>query len=268
MREEYIGWLYDFEREIPSIFDFRLRVETMKHKNVEDVIEKSCAAFNIALEAPQDNIRQIYDNVSEGKAVVQLPYLQVYLDTLYRTDVQRTYPAGAPNTDEQLYPPLTFTGKEIAECDHISGVLEGFLRGKVSELQESMAQKYPGLPADAVKTVLNSFVTAQEAAARDSTFLQIFLSYFALYAGKYQKSIEYARETLKLEPEDIAQEQILALSYLLNNQYEQAELIFKKWEDSMFVKYNQNGFLREIADLEAAGITHPDFARVRKLLRE
>ncbi len=159
MREEYIGWLYDFEREIPAIFDFRLRVETMKRKNVEDVIEKSCAAFNIALEAPEDNIRQIYDNVSEGKAVVQLPYLQVYLDTLYRTDVQRTYPAGTPHTDEQPYPSLTFTGKEIAECGHISGVLEGFLREKVSELQQSMVQKFPGLPADAVKTVLNSFVT-------------------------------------------------------------------------------------------------------------
>jgi hypothetical protein len=160
MREEYIGWLYDFERDIPAIFDFRLRVETMKRKNIEEVIEKSCAVFNIALESPENNIDQIYDNVSEGKAVVQLPYLQVYLDTLYRQDIARTYPSGAPAITEQPYPPLTFTGKEIFECGHISGVLENFLREKVSELQESMAQKYPGLPADAVKTVLNSFVTS------------------------------------------------------------------------------------------------------------
>ena len=160
MREEYIGWLYDFEREIPAIFDFRLRVETMKRKNVEDVIEKSCAAFNIALEAPAKNIEQIYDNVSEGKAVVQLPYLQVYLDTLYRTDVQRTYPQGAPHSDEQPYPALIFSSQEIADCGLISGVLEAFLREKVTELQESMAKKQPRLPADAVKTLLNTFVTA------------------------------------------------------------------------------------------------------------
>lgn len=161
MREEYIGWLYDFEREIPSIFDFRLRVETMKRKNVEEVIQKSCSVFNIALENPEKNIEQIYDNVSEGKAVVQLPYLQVYLDTLYRNDLQRSYPAGAPHSAEQPFPPLTFTSEEIAQCGHISGVLEQFLREKVSELQDSMAHEYPGLPADAVKTILNSFVTEQ-----------------------------------------------------------------------------------------------------------
>jgi len=160
MREEYIGWLYDFEREIPAIFDFRLRVETMKRKNIEEVIEKSCAAFNIGLENAEKNIEQIYDNVSEGKAVVQLPYLQVYLDTLYRGDVQRTYPQGAPHSDEQPYPPLTFTSQEITDCGLISSVLESFLREKVGELQESMAKKHPGLPADAVKTLLNTFVSA------------------------------------------------------------------------------------------------------------
>jgi Leucine-rich repeat (LRR) protein len=160
MREEYIGWLYDFEREIPAIFDFRLRVETMKRKNIEEVIEKSCAAFNIGLENAEKNIEQIYDNVSEGKAVVQLPYLQVYLDTLYRGEVQRTYPQGAPHSDEQPYPPLTFTSQEITDCGLISSVLESFLREKVGELQESMAKKHPGLPADAVKTLLNTFVSA------------------------------------------------------------------------------------------------------------
>lgn len=161
MREEYIGWLYDFERDIPGIFDFRLRVETMKRKNIEEVIEKSCAAFNVTLESPAANIDQIYDNVSEGKAVVQLPYLQVYLDTLYRQDMARTYPDGAPDRPEQPYPPLTFMGKEIAECGPISTVLQNFLQEKVSTLQESLARQYPGLPGDAVKTVLNSFVTMQ-----------------------------------------------------------------------------------------------------------
>ncbi len=161
MREEYIGWLYDFEREIPSIFDFRLRVETMKRKNVEEVIQKSCSFFNIALESTEKNIEQIYDNVSEGKAVVQLPYLQVYLDTLYRNDLQRSYPGGAPFSEEQPFPPLVFTGEEIEHCGHISGVLEQFLRDKVAELQAGMTDRYPTLPADAVKTILNSFVTEQ-----------------------------------------------------------------------------------------------------------
>jgi hypothetical protein len=84
MREEYIAQLYDFEKEIPQLFDKRLRVEPMSAANVARVIRGSAGRFNIRLQDPEATISKIIDNISYGKSGIQLPYLQVYLDRLYR----------------------------------------------------------------------------------------------------------------------------------------------------------------------------------------
>ena len=48
MREEYIGQLYEFEKIIPGIFDYKLRVESMNNKHVKEVMLQSFSKFNIA----------------------------------------------------------------------------------------------------------------------------------------------------------------------------------------------------------------------------
>jgi len=110
--------------------------------------------------------------------------------------------------------------------------------------------------------------------SRDSTDAENHLSliFYALYAGKYQKAIEYAREALQSDPEDETAERFLAPAYLLNGQYGQAEVIYKKWKGKEFVEADEDTaeatFLQDIADLEAAGITHPDFEKVKQLFGE
>lgn len=47
MREEYIGGLYEFEKKIPQLFDFRLRVERMNNLKVKTVMLESFKKFNI-----------------------------------------------------------------------------------------------------------------------------------------------------------------------------------------------------------------------------
>lgn len=84
MREEYIAQLYDFEKKLPQLFDNRLRVEPMSAANVARVIRGSTGQFNIHLQDPETTINKIIDNISHGKSGIQLPYLQVYLDRLYR----------------------------------------------------------------------------------------------------------------------------------------------------------------------------------------
>ena len=85
MREEYIGEFYEFEKELPSIFDHKLRVEPMSNKRVREVMMRSFEQFNIALEAPEEELCQtMIDNISAGKSGIPLTYLQVYLDMLYR----------------------------------------------------------------------------------------------------------------------------------------------------------------------------------------
>jgi AAA ATPase domain len=52
MREEYIGYLYDYEPIVPALFEKRFRVEPMQDGMVETVIEQMCALHDIELEQP------------------------------------------------------------------------------------------------------------------------------------------------------------------------------------------------------------------------
>ncbi len=98
IREEYLGQLYNLEKEIPTLFDHRLRIEPMSNARVGEVLQKSFAQFNIRPEAPAETLCDlIIENVSGGKSGIQLPYLQVYLDRLYQADYRRTF-AGAPRS--------------------------------------------------------------------------------------------------------------------------------------------------------------------------
>lgn len=132
LREEFLARLYPFEKEVPSLFDRRLRVEPMSHVKLREVILRSAKRFNITLENPEENADQIISRLSAGKQGISLPYLQVYLDMLWREDFQRTY----PKVDEKelevaltkkQYPKLEFTTEEIEAFGLIEDVLARFL---------------------------------------------------------------------------------------------------------------------------------------------
>lgn len=99
------------------------------------------------------------------------------------------------------------------------------------------------------------------------------LSFFSLFVEEYATAIEAAEKTLKLNSGQTGVETNLALGYLLNDQWKEATTIYKKRRGQQFPgdpnnrSWNQV-FLQDIADLEAAGITHPDFAKVKALLEE
>lgn len=170
MREEFIGQLYYLETEIPSIYDFRLRVEPMGMKKVQEVITGSLQHFQVQLEDPAQNLQGMYNNISVGKSGVQLPYLQVYLDMFWREDFARTYPdpteqeqwqAGL-NAEPPAYPPLVFTGAEIEAFGDMETVLVNFLRQQEAELQrELMADFGQDIPPQTVRSILDLFVTDQ-----------------------------------------------------------------------------------------------------------
>lgn len=83
MREEYIARLFDFEQKVPHLFENRLRIEPMSKSKVGRVIKSMAERFNIQLEEPQKTIQQIIENIGTNTGI-QLSYLQVYLDYLYR----------------------------------------------------------------------------------------------------------------------------------------------------------------------------------------
>lgn len=158
MREEYLGQLYHFEQLVPHLFDQRLRVEPMSQKQVKAVMEKSFEQFNIELKGDKDErLDEILENISGNRSLIQLPYLQVYLDKLYQEDFVRTYGNQERNTNE--FPALEFTKEEISDFGKIDDVLERFLDEQVTEIQGGLGKQYPELAENAVSLVINQFVT-------------------------------------------------------------------------------------------------------------
>lgn len=160
IREEYLAHLYHFERIVPTLFDRRLRVEPMGLAKVTQVLEGSFKQYNIRVSEPAQPVyQQIVDNVSGGKAGIQLPYLQVYLDLLYREDFARTYPDQSTTPGQWL--PVAFTAAEIDALGKIDNVLEKFLLEQASAIQQGLEQSFKGTDPEAVRKVLDAFVSEE-----------------------------------------------------------------------------------------------------------
>jgi hypothetical protein len=158
LREEYLAHLYGFEKAVPSLFDRRLRVEPMSLVKVEEVIRNSCAHFGIRLEAPADNVQQILDNISVGKSGIQLPYLQVYLDQLWR-EAAKNARLGSDAAPTEV----VFTTAVIQKLGDIEQVLPRFLEEQERQIWLSLSERHPELEGGyrAVRDVLDVFVTEE-----------------------------------------------------------------------------------------------------------
>lgn len=158
LREEYLGSLYQFEQEIPFIFDYKLRVEQMNLERVKTVVTKSFAAFNIKVNEPEkENINQILANVSQGETGIKLPYLQVYLDELYEEDFARTYPNKV--REAGAFPEIVLTPQEIDDFGEIESVLERFLLKQEIAISKMLLPKHPEFTSKHVREIISSFIT-------------------------------------------------------------------------------------------------------------
>lgn len=90
MREEYLAELYEFEREVPSIFRNRLRVELINREKAVMIIDKACHVGGIQLEAKASIPEKILDLVTEdGRERIQFPFLQIVLVKLFHLAAER-----------------------------------------------------------------------------------------------------------------------------------------------------------------------------------
>jgi len=120
-----------------------------------------------------------------------------------------------------------------------------------------------------------AYTTQHEAVAQDTADFSLYynLSWYALFAGHPEAAVQAARKTLELNPNARGVATNLALGYLLSGQWEQAAAIYQKWKSEKYTddwKYDtwDEVFLKDIQDLEDAGITHPDFAKVKAMFKE
>jgi len=157
LREEYFAWLDSFEINIPEVSNNRLRVEPMRLDELKEVIIESCARFNITLESPEETAEQIIKVVA-GKRDISLPYLQVYLDQLWKKVFKNKY--GEDKIfDDYKDSPIEFTKLDIRQFGKIQDVLKTFLKDQTTDIQKKLKELYDTISDDCVASILEGFAT-------------------------------------------------------------------------------------------------------------
>ena len=147
IREDYIAYLYPYEDSLPNLFDFRLRLEPMSEKNLQAVIVGTCRAAEIQLKDEEQTVHLIIDNNKSPKNPFQLPYLQVYLDRLWRT-VQTSQLTSVTAS-------IIFDSALVLGVGKIDDVLTQFVDDQVQDISSQLSdEEHP-----AVKLLLETLVT-------------------------------------------------------------------------------------------------------------
>ena len=159
LREEYLGQLYFLEKALPSIFDFRQRIEPMGRKNVQEVLIGSFNSFNVQLEEPQMITEQIYEHLSTGKSGIQLPYLQVYMDSLYKKAFKKAQPKQLEVPS--ILPELKIGKQDILDLGPMKDVLSQFMEEQQTAIQEKINQEYPGIESSILPAFMDVLVSEE-----------------------------------------------------------------------------------------------------------
>ncbi|MFM8374198.1 MAG: AAA family ATPase, partial [Bacteroidota bacterium] len=151
IREEYLGHLYEFERQVPELLRKKLRIEPMYSEQVTAVITKTGAHAdsNVRLakgeeEAIASRIFEIIHGENNSALHISLPYLQVLLDKYY------LHTTG----DQNRLKEATLTLAGLNELGEMGDVLRDFL-----DEQVQFAARKLGYEPELIWKLLSPFVT-------------------------------------------------------------------------------------------------------------
>jgi hypothetical protein len=142
LREEYFGYLNEFEKVVPAIFDNRLRLEKMNDHNLSRVIYSTLKHEGIDIEEPGVTIAAILNNLRQKNREIELTDLQVYLDRLFQKADAR---GGDPDYR------ITFSPELVRSLGRMENVLADFLDEQLEQLERELKAKgltQRGLPND------------------------------------------------------------------------------------------------------------------------
>lgn len=144
-RGEYLEFLSEFEELIPEFFDNRVRVEKMTRKKAQETIQGPAQEHAIAIEAGFEE--HLLKKLSPDKSQIELTFLQVFLDKIYKTAT--TNAAGDT---------IEFTNAQIEELGQLGDVLAEFVDEQLFQMEDPKA----------ALTVLKSFVSLQGTKVQNS----------------------------------------------------------------------------------------------------
>jgi hypothetical protein len=157
IREEYLGYLADFERAIPQLLRKKLRVEPMNLEKVKQVII-GAASFEdstISIKKGEEDavVESIFHKIKGDKKslTIQLPFLQVFLDKLYLTITG----------DKKRESPAEFRLDKVNEMGEIGDILSNFLEEQVANISKELKGKYAMLNPELTWKMLSPFATLE-----------------------------------------------------------------------------------------------------------
>jgi hypothetical protein len=157
IREEYLGYLYDFEKAVPQLLRKKLRVEPMNLNKVLQVIEGATSYKNSIVRLKTDEAKLIAEGIfekikdKEKSLTIQLPYLQVFLDKLY---LEIT-------ADETRQREAVFTAQALNAIGDIGDILQNFLEEQVAGISRKLSEGDSIISPATVWSILSPFATLE-----------------------------------------------------------------------------------------------------------
>jgi hypothetical protein len=157
IREEYLGYLFEFERAIPQLLQKKLRVEPMTLKKVKQVIigAATVEGSTISIKKGEEDAvaESIFQKIKGDKKslTIQLPFLQVFLDKLYLNIT------GDKNREK----PAEFTLEKVNQMGQIGDILSNFLEEQVAEISGELKEKYPEQNPELTWKIISPFATLE-----------------------------------------------------------------------------------------------------------
>ena len=137
--------LNEFEKLVPNLFENRLRIEPMTDGQLQEVVDGTIDHAEIDLKEPEQCIDLILDNLRNKDRGVELANLQIYLDKLYRNDLERIQREGKQR-------PVRFDMALVSSTKQIEDVLSDFLEEQLSQMEWDLKRERnidkPGLPME------------------------------------------------------------------------------------------------------------------------
>ena len=146
IREEYLARLTEFEAATPDIFWNRLWVRRMSGDQARQAITGPCGACGIT--AALELVDELLADLTRGGKGVELPILQVVLDSLYHTELHKKKAASAT---EDKAAALVLSLEAYKAQGKIEAILARFV--------ETAVASHPA--PDAARQVLKSLVTSE-----------------------------------------------------------------------------------------------------------
>ena len=121
IREEYLAKLTEIEGTIPDIFQNRIRIEKMKHPQALMAIENPCKEVGLIIE---DGVAESILTKLYRSGEIELSYLQVYLDKLYKDALTWNY------KNPQI------SHRNVEQVGEIGDILQNFLEEQISQSED------------------------------------------------------------------------------------------------------------------------------------